>query len=683
MPKIASPSHIRPTGLKRFHYGAPYYPEHWPAEEWAQDMKRMADAGMNLIRLAEFAWALLEPDDGVYDFTLFDRAIDLAHEHGLSVMMCTPTATPPRWLTHRYPEVLRVDADGRSMSHGSRQHASHMSPTFREYSQRITRAMAEHYRNHPAVIGWQTDNEIHCHFSEDHSDAARDAFIQWCREKYNDDIDRLNTTWGTIFWSNTYYSFDELVTPRSNAPTHLNPAHRLDYARFLSDAAAAFQHDQVEILRQVNPPWWITHNGTFRHIDYRGRFVRDLDFLAYDSYAMFCTNPADRPASHAFNLDRCRGWSGNFLIPEQQSGACAQTDFMMDSPAPGELRQLVYRSIARGADGLMLFRWRSCRFGSEQYWQGLIDHDNVGRRRYQEAAQVGHEIKELGPQVLGTHVHIDTAVAASDMNVTDGFEVASLGLPSPAKVGESVHRCLFDCGLAVGCVHPSDDLSQLKLYIISHWAYFDPDWVAPLQAWIKAGGTLVIGALTATRDKDNNIVAQTPPDVLTPLAGVKVTDYRRMPNTEARPLSMNIDGVNDSVQTGFWAEQLETDADTTIVARWSDQWFNNTPAITRRKFGAGSVYYVGTFFTPELTKAILPALLTDSGVAPLITGLPDRVEVVRRVGDGYNLTFILNNREEPVTIQNTLHGRDLLNQTRAPAQIQLPAFGVSVIRSES
>jgi beta-galactosidase len=610
-------SHLRPTPLREFLYGSPYYPEHWDADIRAGDPALFKAAGWNVIRMAEFAWDVMEPREGVFDFTLFDETIARMGAVGIRTILCTPTATPPRWLTRDHPEVLRIDADGRRQEHGSRQHASHFSPLFRDYSRKITRAMAEHYRDHPHVIGWQTDNEFHCHFREDYCAAAETAWHAWLRARFGGDIAALNRAWGTAFWANTYERFEDVVLPRNWRPTYANPAHWLDYHRFLSDGVAAFQRDQVEILRAAQPRWFVTHNGCFGSIDYRGDFTRDLDFLGYDSYPLFDYDPATRAAGHAANLDYTRAYSGHFLVLEQQSGAGGQGNYFHDKPEPGEMRRMAWTSIARGADGLLFFRERSCRFGAEEYWEGILDHDNVPRRRYREAARIGAELARAGRELLGSTVRIDVGVAGADFAVQHGHEPISHGLPSPRHSGEAVHGAFYRAGHAVGVVHPADSLAGLKLYIIPHFAIFDPAWVPALEAFVREGGTLVVGARTACRDPRSNVVPDTLPGCLRGLVGASVEEYGRQNKPERRPLALRIDGADTDTSTTLWYEQLapDTAAGTEVVARWTTRHLAGSPAITRRALGQGQVLYVGAYFTREFTESALLPLLARLGAS--------------------------------------------------------------------
>ena len=673
-------SHKRPTPLKRFYYGSPYYPEHWDEATRANDPERMAAAHWNCVRMGEFAWDLMEPEEGHFDFRLFDETIERLAQRGIVTILCTPTATPPRWLTTRYPEMLRMDKNGVSMQHGSRQHACTSNETLRAYSRKITTAMAEHFRDNPHVVGWQTDNEFNCHMNECHCPACQAAFQAFLRERYHNDISALNQAWGVAFWAQTYTTFEQIPTPRPWKPTHPNPSHMLDYGRYISWSVARFQHDQVEILRGVKPDWFITHNGTFPHIDYRGPFTQDLDFLGYDVYPFFNYSHLTRRYSQAFALDVARAWSGNFMVPEQQSGPGGQSDYFHDTPEPGEMRRMAYTSIARGADSLLFFRWRTARFGAEEYWCGVLDHDNVPRRRYREAQQLGDELLRVGPAVLGASVVVDVAVAAADQEVQDAHAALWLGLPSPQQMASTTHAFLNKRGLAVGCVHPSDDLSDLLVYILPHWEMIDPAWVPNLEAWVRSGGTLVIGARAATRSLNNHVVSQTLPGVLAGLAGVSVEEYGKQNAPQERPLW--IVSASGQCQTRHWYEVLQPGEGAQVLATWKGRHLDGLPAVTLNRVGAGAVIYAGSYLTEDFLEILWPEIEKLRKVPRLWPGAPQEVEVVKRQDETKELWFFINHGETPITLEKApAGGVDLITGQQVSDMLTLPPNGVAVVQT--
>ncbi|MDR7030578.1 beta-galactosidase [Rhizobium rosettiformans] len=697
----------RPINLDDFLLGVPHYPEHVDESYWQRDAERMKDAGFNAVRMGEFAWHIWEPFEGKFDFDLFDRAIEVLGKAGIKTILCTPTATPPRWLTMNYPEVLRVDRNGRRASHGSRQHCDTTSPVLRQHSRRITSAMAEHYKDNPHVIGWQTDNELNTTVSESFSDSAALAFRNYLRHRYQT-IDDLNFAWGGHFWATAYDNFDQVVLPFPMAPSYSSPGHVQDYHRFLAWATAAFQHDQVEILRATNPDWFIFHNlGNLQDIDFRAEFGQDLDFIGFDIYPMLYdefrrTN--GHAATQALQLDLCRSYSGNFLVPEQASGLGSQPSFTTMNPEPGEMRRMALSSVARGADGLMFFRWRPAHFGAEIYWMGIIDHDDVPRRRYQEAKQFASDIHKIKDRLLGTSVHMDVGIAGADFDNQEAHKTYPIGLPSPQDDGTLLHAHCYRRGIACGFVHPEDDLSRLKVFYVPHWVMWKPEWTPKLEAFVEAGGTLIVGAMTGTRDINNHIIReQAPGGALAKLCGVKVVEFGRLtakngdglfqrmtpqaglydnPNRPAPSSAERIyalDFAGRRLEVEHLYEQIETEPDVEILARWSNRFLEGEPAVTRRKVGKGEVVYVATYLTPDLVEALEEQVLLPRGVSPLLNNLPAGIEVTLRSSEDQKLLFVLNTLETPSMVRGLPSGFDLLSGRAVSGEEELEPYGCLII----
>jgi beta-galactosidase len=697
----------RPIDTDRFLVGVPHYPEHVDESYWERDARRMAEAGFNTVRLGEFAWHIFEPREGVFDFDLFDRAIEVLGRHGIDVVMCTPTATPPRWLTVAHPEILRVDGNGRPMSHGSRQHCDTTSPVFRAHSRRITRAMTEHYRDNPHVVGWQTDNELNTSMPESYSASALEEFKLWLADAYGT-IDKLNFAWGGDFWATAYDDFSQIVFPQDFAPTFPSPGHMQDYHRFLAFATARFQHDQVEILRAAKAEWFVFHNlGGLRDIDFRGQFSTDLDFVGYDIYP-FLYDEFQRIGNHAkvqaLHLDMCRGFSGNYIVPEQQSGFGSQPGFCTLTPEPGEMRRMAMSSVARGADGLMFFRWRPAHFGAEIYWMGIIDHDDVARHRYAEAKQFATEMTALKDKILGTYVRMDIGIAGSDFDNQEAHKTYPIGLPSPHDDAVLLHQYCYDKGIACGFIHPEDDLSRLKVFYVPHWVIWKDSWTERLEAFAKDGGTVIIGARTGTRDNNNHVIREAAPGAsLARLTGVTVEDFGRLAAPDANGLFQSISrsgGLvvppnrpaeasrrirrftigNREIDAGYFYENLRIATDVEAIGTWSNRYALGTPVITSRTVGKGRVVYVGTYLTPEVTEALSERTFGSAGVAPLIADLPEGVEVTMRENDSRRLLFIQNILDTPISIPGVADGQDLLNgNAPVSGSLALDGYGCAIV----
>ncbi|MFK3781675.1 beta-galactosidase [Agrobacterium sp. NPDC089420] len=697
----------RPINLDDFLLGVPHYPEHVDEAYWQRDAERMKAAGFNVARMGEFAWHIWEPFEGKFDFDLFDRAIDVLGKVGIKTILCTPTATPPRWLTMNYPEVLRVDRNGRRASHGSRQHGDTTSPVLRHHSRRITEAMAHHYKDNPHVVGWQTDNELNTTVSESYSDSAALAFRNYLRHQYRS-IGDLNFAWGGNFWATAYDNFDQIVLPLPMAPSYLSPGHVQDYHRFLASATAAFQHDQIEILRAENSNWFIFHNlGNLQDIDFRGKFGQDLDFIGFDIYPMLYdefrrTN--GHAATQALQLDVCRSHSGNFVVPEQASGLGSQPSFTTMNPEPGEMRRMALSSVARGADGLMFFRWRPAHFGAEIYWMGLVDHDDVPRRRFEEAKLFAADIHKIKDKLLGTSVHIDVGIAGADFDNQEAHRTYPIGLPSPQDDATVLHHHCYIKGIACGFVHPEDDLSRLKVFYVPHWVMWQPEWTPRLEAFVQAGGTLIVGAMTGTRDVNNHIIReQAPGGALARLCGVKVVEFGRLtakngsglfqrngieaglylppevPASSSAERKYTLDFNGHILEAEHLYEQIEITEGVEVLARWSNRFLAGEPAITRRRVGQGQVVYVATYLTQELVEQLEQQVLVQAGAIPLVPVLPEGVEVALRTSEQNRLLFVINTLETEATITGLPGGEDLLTAGAVSGTYRLDPYGCLVI----
>jgi len=667
------PRHQRPARNPGFLFGACYYPEHWDEAQRQTDPARMAAAGINVVRMAEFAWNLIEPSPGHYDFSLFDKTIGRLAECGIRTVLCTPTAAPPRWLTIRHPDWMRKDRNGREMAHGSRQHCCTTNADFRAASVEITRAMSQHFSGNPNVIGWQIDNEFHCHFDECFCPACTAGFQRWLHEKYKE-IDSLNAEWGTSFWAQSYSRFAEIPLPANDRPTHPNPGHQLDWFRFLSDATIKFQHDQVEVLRAAQPGWWITHNGMFKHIDY-WRFSEDLDFLGIDVYPGFAP---DQPIWSAIKYEECRAASGSFIVPEQQAGPGGQRPYFHKNPQPGQMRLWAWQAVANGADGVLHFRWRTCRFGAEIYWCGILDHDDVARRRYDEVAGEGAEFLRLGAEIVGTTKHVRAAILV-EHDQDEAYATMPLGLPGPDQQRKLVFGELWRRHLPVGFVDARDDFEGLDLIILPSFALTDVDQATRLRAFVQGGGTCVATARTATRDRSNQVLAKTPPGPLSTLFGITMEEFGKLDAGELTLQTRN----GSAIPSGEGYEILiPTDAE--IIARWKESPGHasaSRPGISINRIGQGKAIYIGTWLTEENATALVDLILGFCPLSPLAQADPI-VEVTQRQAKDHALTFLLNHGETAQTISSLPRGTEIISEQRVASSLELLGYGVAVIRHE-
>ncbi len=677
--------------LKEFRLGVCYYPEHWPESLWEDDFRRMRELGLSVVRVAEFAWSIFEPEEGVFSFELFDRALDLAHKQGLKVIVGTPTATPPAWLTHKYPEVLNVTHNGVTLHHGSRRHYNYSSQKYRELSAIITRQMAEHYKNHPAVIGWQIDNEFNCEISEFYAPADHDAFRIWLQEKYGT-LDKLNEAWGAVFWNQTYSDWEQVFLPRPT-PVHKqpNPHQALDEKRFISDNTISFAKVQADILREVAPDHWVTTNGLFGHLDSHRMNDELLDFFSYDSYPQFSTifydkneeNPlADRGSSQT--LGTIRSISPNFTIMEQQSGPGGWVNKMdMPSPKPGQMRLWTYQSIAHGANMVLYFRWRTATVGNEIYWHGINDYHNRPNRRVREAGQIGAELAHAGSRIAGTRYKAEIALLSDYDNDWDGEYDVWHG-PFAWQSGKAWFKALTrrhipSDKLYVRSGTTLEDLKRYKVLVYPHPAIMRDETAALLEQYTREGGIVIFGCRTGYKDERGHCYMRPFPGAAAGLCGISVEEFTMVKGTRAAT-SMKWSGGEEAL-TGAdsFNDILFVESDSVeVVAHYASDYYAGKPAVTKNVFGEGEAWYFGAVFNEASAGQIIERLGLVSPAAGWLT-LPKEVELAIREDEAGPLHFLLNYSEQPAELTLREAKTDLLTGKTLSGTVTLEGYGVVVL----
>ncbi len=678
--------------LDRFQLGVCYYPEQWPETLWADDFRRMRELGFGVIRIAEFAWTIFEPEEGGFSFDLFDRAIALAHEHGLQVILGTPTATPPAWLTHTYPEVLNVTQTGVQYQHGMRRHYTYNAPIYRELSARIVRKLAEHYGQHPAVIGWQIDNELNCETNVFYAAADQAAFQAWGQRKYGS-LDALNRAWGTVFWNQTYTDWAQVRLTGPTPSDSPNPHQALDEKRFFSDSAISFARLQSDILRELAPNQWVTTNGLYGHLDNHQLTEETLDFFSYDSYPNFSTILGSLVPDLASDPLRDRRWSWflsvvrsispNFCVMEQQSGPGGWTNRLAQpAPKPGQMRLWTYQSIAHGADMVLYFRWRTATMGTEIYWHGLNDYHNRPNRRVAEAAQVGRELETLAQRVVGCRTTANVAIVSDYDNEWDG-ELDSWHGPYTRQSVQAWFTALQFQHIPVDALYlrattALHDLSQYDVLVYPHAAIMTDGTAALLTEYVQGGGTIIFGCRTGYKDVTGQCYMRPLPGPVAELCGVTVEDFTRIEPVERAPCLrwrdedesiMTADGFNDILQVAT------PDAD--VLAEYAEGYYAGAPALVRNTVGNGSAYYYGAVFNVDSAQALLRHMGLASPVGDWLE-LPRPVELCirERAATGERIIFLLNYSDAEQTIMLQKAVTDLLVEEQVQGEMVLPPYGV-------
>ena len=628
------------------HLGVCYYPEQWPQHQWESDARRMAELGISRVRIAEFAWSRMEPEPGRYEWAWLDTAIETLAKHGLKVVLGTPTATPPRWLVELHPEILPVNKDGVTLKFGSRRHYDISSEVYREHCARIVEQMVRRYGKHPAVIAWQTDNELACHdTSPTYTEAARVRFGKWLAARYGE-VARLNSAWGNVFWSMEYRSFDEIGLPNLT-PTDANPSHWLDFRRFMSSEVASFHGLQGKLIREHAPGRDLLHNfmGFFTSFDHYEFAESGLDVAAWDSYPLPRTevlwfDDAEKhrwartghPDIPAFNHDLYRGvGNGRMWVMEQQVGPVNWAPY---NPVPkaGMARLWTWEAFAHGAELVSYFRWRQAPFAQEQMHSGINAPDD-------KLTAGGHEIARVGRELAAFDRAAVASVAAAAAEAKQAPVALLFDYPADWIVQIQRHgadfdyqrlvfewySCLREMGVDVDMLPATADLSGYRL-IVAPSLPVVPD---VLVAQIQAGHShWLFGPRTGSKTADYTIPATLPPGPLQAVLDVRVAQSESL-----RPTLRPAASFNDVQGQGrSWRDHVEAGPGVDVLASFDDGW----PALVQ----SGRVRMTTACFDPALQRALLESSVRDAGIE--VVDLPEGGRL-RRLG---NVRFAFNYGEK-------------------------------------
>jgi len=652
--------------------GVDYYPEHWPKERWKTDAEMMKELGIEFVRLAEFSWSKLEPEKGVYDFKWLDDAIDTLSEYGLKIVLGTPTAAPPIWLVREYPEILPVDSEGHVMGPGGRRYYCYNSPIYRELTKVIVTKMAEHYKSNPHIIGWQIDNEFGCHESNFcYCDNCLKAFQKWLRRKYKT-IENLNKAWGTVFWSGEYHSWDEVIIPRKTVALH-NPSLLLNYRRFVSDSIVEYQRIQVEILKNVTPDKFVTHNfmGLFGGVDYY-KLSKDLDFVSWDNYpkTIWGYDSKDTALAH----DVMRGVKeANFWIMEEQSGSVGWPE-MAPAPLPGEIRLWTYQAIAHGADAIFFFRWRTSNIGAEQFWHGILDYDGIPRRRYKEIKKLSEELGRIKDRLKNTIIKNDVALVYS-YDIRWAWEThPSIPKLDYMDIIKRYYKALFEIHVPVDVINPEKPIpTHYKLVLAPMLYIVNEDILKNLERYVKNGGKLILTFRSGVKNWDNVAYTEALPGPLRKLVGGYIYEYSALDGKHKTQVRLS-QSAEFSVEK-FCESLIPEGSD--VIAYYSSGIYESKPAILKNKFSSGEVVYVGANIDCEGIKEIILSLLPED--KKIFNHLPSNVEIYFRQNDRKKFIFIMNHSAEGKTLETGLKGRDILQNESVSNILSIDPFGVKII----
>jgi beta-galactosidase len=657
-----------PTTLPGLHFGAAYYPEHWPEERWPEDIRLMKEANLTVVRMAEFAWSTLEPEQGVYQFEWLDRAIQLLADAGIQSVLGTPTAAPPAWLMEKVPDMYAVDETGKRVQFGNRCHYCPTSPDYHAAVQQLVGAMAEHFGPNPNIIGWQLDNEYNRICTCDNCRKEFQAFLQ---ARYAT-LENLNQRWSTAYWSQTYSRWEQIPIPIGGH----NPGLMLEFKRFVTASYQKFQKLQIDLLRpQLKPEVWITHNfmgwfGGFDHYE----MAQDLDLASWDWYVG--TGHHQYKKTGAIH-DLTRGFKRkNFWVMETQP-ANVNWSRINNVLNKGEGRVMAWHAVAHGADAFLYWQWRSALNGQEQYHGSLVDQSGQPRPFYEEARQIGAEFAKYGSLLAGSTVKARVAM----LNTYDGrWSIEMQRHHADFDYVEhfnNYYRALTANNIPVDIISPDEPFHGYRLVIAPALVLLNEQRVANLKEYVRGGGHLVLTLRTGMKDEFNSLIPARQPGWLTELAGVEVEEYYAL--DEPAPVKGNwFEG--QSIQ---WAERLRvlTQSKAAIIARYgpANGWLDDQIAITVSAFGAsgGLVYYVGAYLDEAAQQAMIDRFLKNAAVTTIPA--PDGVEIRHRLTpDEKQLYIIINHTRAEQTVSLPWPVYDCVKETDVTGQFTLEPYGVTL-----
>jgi beta-galactosidase len=661
------------SGIKsKLHLGAAYYPEHWPEERWAEDIRLMKEAGFTVARMGEFAWSTFERTEGEFDFEWMDKAIALLAEAGIATVLGTPTAAPPAWLTQTYPDTLAVEESGLHAQHGNRCHYCVNSPQYHQLVQRIVSQLATHFGSNPNVIGWQIDNEYNrvCY-----CDTCQKVFQQYLAEKYQT-LEALNEHWSTAYWSQTYSDWSQIPLPIGGH----NPGLRLEFKRFITLSYRRFQKVQLDALRPQLPEGvWITHNfmGWYDGYDHYS-MAEDLDMATWDWY--IGTGHHDYTVTGAIH-DLTRGFKRkNFWVMETQPGNVnwSTVNNMLNK---GEARAMAWHAVAHGAEGILYWQWRSALGGQEQYHGSLVDQSGLPRPFYQEVQQIGKEFAKVSELLADSK---PTARAAILFDYESRWSIHWQPHHEDFDYIEHLlayYRPLSLQNIPVDIISADARLEGYSLVICPSLLLLNDQRIENLLGFVKKGGKLVLTARCGMKDEYNALLPARQPGPLSEIAGVEVEEYYAL--NEPIPITGNL----FTGQAVLWAERLKTKAPyTTEIARYGpcNGWLDNQPAVTVRAVGGGLIYYVGTVLD-ERSQSILMDRIALMGTAKPVVTFPKGVripglEVCKRVtSDKKEIYIMINHDPVEKKVPIPWPAKEHLTGSAGTGEFHIKPYGVAVM----
>ncbi len=665
----------------RIYHGGDYNPDQWDDATIDEDMRLFKQAGINLVTLPVFAWAKLEPEEGVYDFEWLDKLMDKFAENDIGVCMATPTTAQPAWLSRKYPEIMPVDKQGRKRTHGMRVFFCVNSEKYRERAAAIAEQMAKRYAKHPALKMWHIANEYgtYCYCPN-----CEKKFRNWLKGKYGT-IENLNEKWHTSFWGKQVYDFEDIRTPSElNDDNKFNPILNLEYTRFMTESTISCFENEAMVIREYCPDMTIQTNIS-GHIEKLNQFemVKHMDIAAWDNYPA----PNHDKSFAAFRLDLMRGLKdGESFMMQEQSPNQQNWQQYAKLKRPGELRMLSYQAMAHGSDTCLYFQLRQSIAGEEMYHGAVISHAGSPEcRTFKEVSQIGAELKKIGDVFLGGRTHSDAAMIF-DWDNWWSLEFASKRcLPidnfNYLKKMERYHKVLFEENIPMDVISVDTDFSKYKVIIAPYIFMLKEGLADKLNKFVEEGGTLITSIMAGNVDEYHRAIFGAYPGPLRKSAGIWVEETDALYKEEKIDMVMKNDFLGgDKAYTCMTACDIIHTEGAEVLAEYGSEFYAGTPCLTVNKYGKGKCYYIATEPDNAFLQDFLLKVLADNSISAPYDG-SDNMEITVRENDRYRTVFALNrSRDEEGTIElGNETFEDKLTGEKLTGTVNVPAYDVRIL----
>lgn len=667
--------------LPKIWYGGDYNPEQWEPEVWDEDVRMFKLAGIDVATLNVFSWALNQPSEETYDFAWLDEQIDRLYKNGIYTCLATSTGAHPAWMARLYPDVLRVDKQGRKRKFGGRHNSCPNSPTYRKYAGAMAGRLADRYKDHPGLLVWHVSNEYggYCY-----CDNCAAAFRVWLERRYGS-LDAVNKAWNTRFWGHTFYDWDDIVPPSElseewgNNRTNFQGIS-LDYRRFQSDSLLECYKLEYDELKKRTPDVPVTTNlmGTYPELDYF-RWAKHLDVVSWDNYPSL-----DTPYSYtAMVHDLMRGLKdGQPFMLMEQTPSQQNWQAYNSLKRPGVMRLWSYQAVARGADTVLFFQLRRSIGACEKYHGAVIEH--VGHehtRVFRECAELGRELQTLGDRVLDARVDAKAAIVF-DWENRWAVELSS-GPTVALKYVDEVHKyydALFRMNVQTDMVSVEAAFEKYAIVIAPVMYMVKPGFAEKVERFVASGGIFLTTFFSGIVNESDLVTLGGYPGELRKVLGIWAEEIDALfPDATNRiVMKAPLGSLSGEYRCGLLCDLLHLEG-AEAVATYGDDFYAGRPVVTVNRFGAGQAWYVGSSPEPAFLQGLLGKLCADAGIEPELK-TSEGLEVSRRTKDGASLLFLLNHNRDAATAE--LGGRtmtDALTGETVKGTVEVPGYGVAIL----